>query len=154
MDIARLILDYLKVFLSPQVVAGVLALVFFRSFREDIKTLIGRIAKIRFPGGIDLSTSQAERHRELPVSETPAGHVPRGEPVTLPQNLTLTPEQVEQVQQVFQAERARAYLREYRYLNYYLAPHTQSVLDWLASCPTPPQLRLVRYGVDTGNTER
>ena len=36
------------------------------------------------------------------------------------------------MRQAFQAGRARAYFWEYRYLNYFLVPHTRVVLDWLA----------------------
>ena len=46
------------------------------------------------------------------------------------QNLTLSPEQTESVKQLFNAERANAYLWEYRFLNYFLAHMTQRVLDW------------------------
>lgn len=53
--------------------------------------------------------------------------------MTLPQNIALAPEQVKQLSDIFQAERARAYLWEYRYLNYFLVPLTQRVLDGLAT---------------------
>ena len=43
---------------------------------------------------------------------------------------------MKKVAELFQAERARAYLWEYRYLNYFLAYGTQKVLDWLACLPT------------------
>lgn len=142
MDIARLVLDFLKVLLSAQVVAGAVAVVFFAVFREDIKALMRRVAKIRFPGGGEVSTSQAERSSEVPATSGPTPTVPPGEQVALPQNLTLTPEQVEQLRQMFQAERARAYLWEYRYLNYFLVAQTQRVLDWLASLKEPPSYEL------------
>lgn len=62
--------------------------------------------------------------------------------VSLPQNLSLTPEQVEGIRQLFEAERAKAYLWEYRYLNYFLAQSTQRVLDWLASLQTRTSVSL------------
>ena len=40
------------------------------------------------------------------------------------------------------AERARAYLWEYRYLNHFLAFHTQQVLDWFASLPNRTSMAL------------
>lgn len=61
METARLVLEYLKVLLSPPIIAGIIGLVILILFREDIKALILRIAKIRFPGGAELSTSQSER---------------------------------------------------------------------------------------------
>ena len=64
MEIAKLVLEYVKAVLSPQVVAGVAALIFLGSLKEDIRGLLRRIAKIRLPGGSELSTSQVERASE------------------------------------------------------------------------------------------
>jgi len=136
METAKLILEYLKAVLSPQMVAGLVALVFFAVFKEDVRGLLRRIAKIRLPGGSELSTSQADRASEEIPPQKAVTPVPPPEQVNLPQNLSLTPEQAEQVTHAFQAERAKAYLWEYRYLNYFLVPHTQRVLDWLASLDT------------------
>ncbi len=136
METARLVLEYVKAVLSPQVVAGIAALAFFLMFKEDIKALIRRIAKIRFPGGGEVSTTQVERASEESPPREAVPPVPPPEQVPLPPSLSLTPDQVEQIAQAFQAERAKAYLWEYRYLNYYLVPATQRVLDWLASLNT------------------
>ena len=132
MEIARLVLEYLKVALSPQTLAAAVAIVFFLAFKEDIRALMRRIAKIRFPGGSELSTSQVERSSENVSAGEAKPPLPPAEQVSLPQNLSLTPEQVQGIRQLFEAERAKAYLWEYRYLNYFLAPSTQRVLDWLA----------------------
>ena len=141
-EIARLVLEYLKVALSPQTLAAAVAIVFFLAFKDDIKALMRRIAKIRFPGGSELSTSQAERASENVVTAHANPPVPPAEQVSLPQNLSLTPEQVEGIRQLFEAERAKAYLWEYRYLTYFLAPNTQRVLDWLASMQTRTSVSL------------
>ena len=61
METAKLVLEYLRVLLSPQIIIGIVGLVFLLLFREDIKAWILRIAKIRFPGGAEVSTSQSER---------------------------------------------------------------------------------------------
>ncbi|MEX1231225.1 MAG: hypothetical protein WEB58_13350 [Planctomycetaceae bacterium] len=132
MEITKLVLEFLKVLLSAPVIAGTVAVVFITVFRSDIGALMGRVARIRFPGG-ELSTSQAERSGEAPPTEAAPPKVPPGEEVPLPQNIALMPEQVTQLAEIFRAERARAYLWEYRYLNYFLVPLTQRVLDWLAS---------------------
>lgn len=136
MDIARLVVEYLKVVLSPQTIAGSIVLAFLFLFKEDIKALILRIAKIRLPGGSELSISQLERaHEELiPKIEKPP--VTPTEEVLLPENISLNPDQIEAVRQLFEAERAKATLWKYRYLNYFIAPITQRVLDWLASLST------------------
>lgn len=133
MQIAGIVLEYLKVLLSPQVIAGSVAVAFIVKFHEDIRALMRRIAKIRFPGGSEVSTTQVERASEEFPGHKTAPPVPPPDQISLPQNLSLTPEEVEQLREAFQAERAKAYLWEYRYLNFYLVPATQRVLDWLAS---------------------
>ncbi|OHE76359.1 MAG: hypothetical protein A2107_02610 [Verrucomicrobia bacterium GWF2_62_7] len=130
MSTAQLVLDYLKVLLSTQVVAGVACLAFLWMFREDIKALLLRTAKIKFPGGAEVLTSQAAKQEEKAGESDKLPSPPKDE-VKLP--VTLQPDDMKKVVELFQAERARAYLWEYRYLNYFLAYRTQKVLDWLAS---------------------
>ena len=137
----EIVLEYLRVFLSSQVVVGVVAIVFIVLFRVQIRGLIERIATIRVPGG-ELTmtqssklTAEAARPEELP-------EVSRQEVATVPASMQLTPEQQTQIQELFQAERARAFLWEYRYLNYFLVRHTQEVLDWLAQLQTRPTEQL------------
>ena len=143
MDVAKLVLEYLKVVLSPQVIAGSVAILFFRMYRADIRALIARIATIRFPGGGELSTSQVDRASVETAASAAKPPVPPTEESPLPQGLSLTPEQIELVDQAFKAERAKAYLWEYRYLNYYLVPHTQRVIDWLAALNTRTSVSLL-----------
>lgn len=135
MEIATLVVEYLKVLLSAQVLAGITAITFFVLFREDIRGLLKRVARIRLPGGSEFSTTQIERTNEelRPRGEQPPVTPP--DALTLPANLTLTPEQVKTFGEAFSAERARAALWEYRYLNYFLAHSTQRVFDWLAALP-------------------
>jgi hypothetical protein len=135
MEIASLVLEYLKVLLSPQIVAGTVGLVFLYMFREDVKALFLRVAKIKFPGGAEVSTSQSERQikeegiekKPLPAPEVPITGLPPG----------LTPQQSKSVESILKAERATSYLWEYRYLNYFLVYRTQVVLDWLISLKRP-----------------
>lgn len=127
MEIASLVLEYLKVLLSPQIVAGTVGLVFLYMFREDVKALFLRVAKIKFPGGAEVSTSQSERQikeegiekKPLPAPEVPITGLPPG----------LTPQQSKSVESILKAEQATSYLWEYRYLNYFLVYRTQVVLD-------------------------
>lgn len=130
MTIAQLVLEYLKVLLSTQVVAGVVGFFFSQVFCEDIKALLLRIAKIRFPGGAEVSTPQAAKQEEKGMESEKLPSPPK-EDVKLP--VTLQPDEMKKVAELFQAERARAYLWEYRYLNYFLAYQTQKVLDWLTN---------------------
>jgi hypothetical protein len=121
------------VFLSPQVVAGAVVLAFFLVFKEEIRSLLMRRFKIKLPWGGEVSASQVEKtNEELPARGEQPPVTPPDAP-RLPQNLTFTPEQIKTVEEAFAAERARATLWEYRYLNCFFARNTQRVLNWLAS---------------------
>jgi len=136
MDTAHLVLEYLKVFLAAPFMAATVVVIAFFLFKEDIKGLLRRIAKIKLPGGSEFSTSQIEKaNEELPSrGQKPPANPPDQQ--GLPQNLSITPEQQQAVRQFLDAERANARLWEYRYLNYFLARSSQRVLDWLASLTT------------------
>lgn len=135
MELSRLILEYLKVMSTPQIVIGAIGLVFLFLFRENIKSLIQRIAKIKFPGSAELLTSQSERQikenkrevKPLPSPEAPLPGFPSG----------LNPQQLSTVENILKAERATSRLWEYRYLNYFLVYRTQLVLDWLINLNQP-----------------
>ncbi len=137
--IATTLLEYVKVFLSAPVIIGAIVIILLYQFKADLKAIISRIGKITFPGG-ELSMSQLERTAKERQSETAPS--PPAEEVALPQNLTLTPEQLTELQHLIAGERANAALWEYRFLNYHLVRQTQLVLDWLASMATPPTVAL------------
>lgn len=142
MEIAKLVLEYLKVVLGAPVIVGAVAMTFLYLFRGEIRALIYRIWRIRFPGG-ELFASQQERAQAdiAPKGQPPAA--PRGQQVQLPATFTLTPEQAQQVVPLIQSERANAALWEYRYLNYFLARSTQLVLDWLGTLQQPISANLI-----------
>lgn len=130
MEIAHLVLEYLKALLSPQDVAGGVVLTFFLLFHEDIKALLLRIAKIRFPDGTEVSTSQGERKaNEEQIENKPLPTFDISALVGLPEDLT--PQQRVAIENILRAEKATSYLWEYRYLNYFLVYRTQEVLNWL-----------------------
>ena len=130
MDIAKLILEYLKVLLSAPVLFAVVSIVFIVFFREDIKALILRIAKIRLPGGAEVSTPQSNQLAAEENKPVPEPAVNNQVPVTgLPADLT--PQQRSTIEELIRSHIATAYVWEYRYLNYFLARGTQHVLDWL-----------------------
>lgn len=131
MEIAKLILEYCKVIFSLPVVVCVISIVFLFWFKEDIKALLLRIAKIKLPGGAEVSTSQSERQVEGNSAESKPLPVPEITLPGLPQDLT--PQQRTVVENLLKSERAAAYLWEYRFLNYFLVYKTQIVLDWLVS---------------------
>lgn len=126
----KLIHEYVQTLLSAPVIGGIVLLVLLCMFRADIKALMKRIGKIRLPGGSEFSVSQSGRNIEEP-SERP--DPPPVESEDLPENLNLSPEELQIIVEFVQAERTNARLWEYRYLNLYLVPKTQWVLDRLAS---------------------
>lgn len=141
-DIVNVVLEYLKVLLSAPVIAGSVALACLCLFRGEIRTLIARVGRIRFPGG-ELFASQQERTQAdiAPKEQPPA--VPQGQRVQLPPTVALTPEQTQQLASFIQSERANALLWEYRYLNRFLARSTQLVLDWLGTLQQPISVNLI-----------
>lgn len=130
LEYLRVLLDFGKMFLSPQIFAAIVALFFLAAFRPDIKALLLRVAKIKFPGG-ELSTPQSAKKEET-TEKLPT---PPSDDVNLP--VSLEKGELDTVRELFNAERARAFLWEYRYLNYFLAQSTQRVLDWFATNATP-----------------
>ena len=134
MEISKHILEYLQLLLSPQIVIGAVTVTFLLLFREDIKALLLRIAKIKLPGGAEVSTPQSEQQAEEETQEKPAP-TPDTSVSGLPSGLTA--EQRTTVENMLKAERATSYLWEYRYLNHYLVYGTQRVLDWIISLGQP-----------------
>jgi len=140
MEMANLILEYLRVLLSPQIVGGVVAIIFLFVFEKELKVLIGRVASIRFPGG-ELSTSQIERATEVPLSSMPSTLPER--PVPIEGGNDPTPQDFEQLRQMYTAEKIQSRVWEYRFLNMYLVRQTQEVLDWFIVLEQPTTFRLV-----------
>ena len=127
------LIEYLKVLLTGPVLFSLVAIVFIMIFKEDIKALLLRIAKITLPGGTEVSTPQSARTAEeaIPANEP---NVDNSVPI---QNLPndLNQQQKQAVEQLVRSHIATSYLWEYRYLNYFLVRGTQEVLDWLIGLP-------------------
>ncbi len=138
-----IVLDYLEVILSPQMVIGGIALALCLIFKDDLKALIRRIGGMKLPGGFEISTSQEERidTKEEPSTEekTP---VKLDETIDIPGTISLGPEEMQTIKSMLDSERARAAHWEYEFLNYYLVPNTQKVLKWLTDLQQPPTLAL------------
>lgn len=128
-----LVLEYLKVFLSWPVVIGIGGTICLTFFKNDVRALIKRIATVEFPGG-KIVTQQEKLNEETPVSveeATPVTTVANDPPVPAIDQLTLTAAERDALRAAFLAERIATRLWEYRFVNYFFAPMTQAVLDWL-----------------------
>ena len=137
-----MVLEYFKVLLSGPPIAGTITILCLCLFRGEIRSLIARVGRIRFPGG-EVFTSQQECSQADIAPKEQLPDVPRGEQPQLPATITLTPEEAEQIGHLLQSERANAYLWEYRYLNLFLARSTQLVLDWLGTLRQPMSVSLI-----------
>jgi len=132
LEYAKLILEYIKVLLTAPVLFSIVALIFFNLFKEDIKALILRIAKIKLPGGAEVSTPQTD---QLAIEDERKEPIIKNDFAVVGLPNDLTPQQQHLVEQVIRSHIATAYVWEYRYLNYFLVRITQQVLDWLAGLP-------------------
>ena len=122
-------IDYLRVLMTGPVLFSLVAIIFIFIFKEDIKALLLRVAKIKLPGGTEVSTPQSDRLSKE-VSQENEPEVNDSEPIQgLPSGLT--PQQKQSVEQLVRSHIATAYLWEYRYLNYFLVRTSQEILDWL-----------------------
>lgn len=124
-----MVLEYLKVFLSPQMTVLAVVVLVALKFHKQLAALIDRVARIKLRGVGEFETPQRARQdiSDDPKPPTTAG----ADSVELPAMLELNADQIEALREFFQAERSRAALWEYRYLNMYLVQSTQRVLDWL-----------------------
>ena len=130
METFNLILEFLKVLLSGPSVALIGVGILVAVFRPNIAALIDRIKTVKFPGG-ELAT-RAQKPRDEEGSDKPPPTPPPAPPA-LPGHMQLSPEQQRMLEGLFHAERQKAILWEFRYLNFFLVYQTQQVLDWLAT---------------------
>ena len=130
MEIAAIVLEYLKVVLAAPVLISGIFVFFVFYFKTDVRSLLNRIATIKLPGGTELTTSQ------LKNSEAEKGNKPKpkvndygdlGLPDDLPDNVK------EDILMLLKNQKSTSYLWEYRYLNLFFVRGTQIVLDWLVS---------------------
>lgn len=128
-----LFLEFLKILSQTYFLFFFLILFFVVIFRKEIGRLIDRTGSIKFPGGSELSTSQQEKAKEDSIQNNSTDIKSINHNVEMPQGINLNPDQVKELREFILSERANAFLWEYRFLNYYLVPMTQRVLDWLIS---------------------
>lgn len=131
MEIANLVLEFIKVILSAPVIAGVVVLRLAMIFRAEISSFLGRLFSVKLPG-FDMEASQAQRLRLEPAA--PASIDP-------PAPSAANPSPGDHALAA-RAENHAAKLWEFRYINMLLVRKTQFVLDWINSCRLPPTISI------------
>lgn len=112
--------------LSWPVIVLVLGLVLSKRFKDQIAALIDRIAKIELPwGGGTVQTPQQIANVQADAAQSPV-------PATTPEAVSANEQDATTLRALAIGEKNRAAFFEYQYLNLYLVPHTQLVLDWIA----------------------
>lgn len=134
MNIATLILEFLKVLLSPQMVVGTVLVILFILFRSELRSLLSRIASIRW-GQAEISAPQLPSEGAGTSVSSDNSNLSHTATPQLPEGVNVSSEDAERLRQAMLAERSRAHFWEYRYLNYFFVIGTQRVLDWLISLP-------------------
>ena len=127
MEKAKLVLEYIRVFLTAPLPISVVAAIVIFWFAEDIKSLLLRVAKITLPGGMKFSTPQKSVQDTDETKDLSIGDIPS--------NLTL--EQRETIDQIVKSYLENARLWEFRYLNFFLVRETQAILDWFIAFQNP-----------------
>ena len=127
MEIANLVLEYFRVLLTFPVLTSVVAVIFIFTFTEDIKALLLRVATIKLPGGTEVSMPQSN----VPDSEQELESTSETGQRFIEEIIDgLNQEKQKEIGQLVSMYIGHAELWEFRYLNYFLVPQTQRVLDW------------------------
>lgn len=122
-----IIMNYLKVLTSSQIIYGIVIIVIICVFKNSIHKLIERVAKIKLPGGSELETPQnvEEKPKEANNAEINVVEKP------LPPGIHIGEEDLIKIKNLFNAEIQKGIIWEFRFLNYFLVPNTKKVLNWL-----------------------
>jgi hypothetical protein len=130
-EVAALVLEYLKVAFSYPVVIGGVSVWFVRKYHEEIKRFLSRVRTLEGPGGIKIAApeSQSERLALQPLeldATLPAatGPVPSPSPLP-PSNAEIA------AHQATEGAREAALIWQFRFFNLLLVRRTQLVLDRL-----------------------
>ncbi|MBW7996246.1 MAG: hypothetical protein FVQ81_06700 [Candidatus Glassbacteria bacterium] len=138
----ELLLEYLKLFLSPQMVIGAIVLLFIFIFRNELKCLLVRIKKAKAVG----SELEFETQRELLEAEKNRPEDKPEPPQADSGKMTLKPDEQERLVGVIEQLRTHAIYWEFRYLNLFLVHTTQLVLTWLVVYTEPVSMKQYHAG--------
>lgn len=111
MDTTTFIFEYLRVILTFPTVVGVLGVMFLCMFRAELKSLISRIALLKW-GSAELAAPQLPPSVEGNGLRSENEKLPNPTPPQLPAGIAVPPEMLKLLEQAMLAERARAYLWE------------------------------------------
>lgn len=140
-------LSFLKVLLSWPPLAAAIATYFLITYRAEIGDFLRRLRSF------NLGPLAGQSERLVSAPETAA--LPQETP---PPSVTaqLSPDDARRLEEWFNAEKAAARIWEYRYLNLFLAPTTQLVLDWLVklNAETTMSAYEATFGVNLPGHER
>lgn len=116
------LLEYCKLLASWPVITVICVLYVLRKFSEEIKKLVNRVATVKFPGG-EITTQQ----------EAALNVESEGMTSAIAEELPLDDKGVRSgdAEAILVAARLEARLWEFRYLNFFFAPNTQNVLEWM-----------------------
>lgn len=127
----KLVLEYLKVLLAWPVVVGAGGIAAGIYFREELKGLLNRISSVKIMGQ-EVALQQANVALERETAPAPESGADEGGQAPDLDVMHLNPAEQDVIRQAFESERTAARLWEYRFMNYFFAPTTQAVLNWLA----------------------
>ena len=116
----EILINFLKVLLSTQVIFGSIILYFLITYKLNIKSMLRGVSKIKLPGGTELTTLQIQKEFEEPIKD-----------FKIPDNINskIYTSKKEDIIKLYSQERSRAYTWEYMYLNQYFVKNTQYILD-------------------------
>lgn len=124
-ELIQMLIELLKIFTSPQIIILTICII----FKKNISKLIDRIRKIK-AGSTEISTPQQEKmlkDEEL-IRSTETQSILKEKKV---EKTPYSQKEFIKLQSELIAEKTNALEWEFRYLNYFLVPHTQRVLDWI-----------------------
>ena len=139
MQWVNIILDFLRVLLSPQMITALVIIIFLKFYNDEVKALFKRLTKL--PGGVELSAPQQENLSTEKTIDDKTSPEPQSSIESVPIQ-SQDDKQIETLTALYSTERSRAYFWEYSYLNLYLVARTQQVLDWIAALTTPLSIDL------------
>ena len=130
------ILRISELILSPQVVAGLIIIIALTTFKEDIRGVLKRFARIKLPGGTELEMQQLNQSeystsKQMDLLSESENEFRKNMEAKIEEN----EQQIESIQKIAVSNFRESRLWEFRFLNYFLVYNSQRVLDWFNNCP-------------------